>query len=391
MNRSILTILALFAPAALAQDYRLIDLGTFRGESEAFGLNQAAAAALGYSVAIDFHYDAASFVTSPTPLPAQAGFSEHIATGADAQGRVYGFSYTFGRLDSSSFMYDGSTLVPLGAFECRDANAAGELAGTTRVTPGGFVFPRAARWSGGSLATLPTLGGESAHAFGIADDSSIVGNSALTSGGAARPCLWINSTPRDLGTLGGASGEARARAAEAIVGSSQTAQGAYHATRWTVAADGSVLSRTDLGALRPNTTSYAYDINAAGDIVGSSTFHAVIWQNGAISDLNARIASAPNWVLNKAWAIGDSGAIVGRGSYFGVPRAFMLLPCGGQCCDPDVNCDGAINGFDIEATEQAVNGDFTNFCQATADLNGDGAENGFDIETEEQRVNGAPC
>ncbi|CAG0959558.1 hypothetical protein PHYC_00647 [Phycisphaerales bacterium] len=65
--------------------------------------------------------------------------------------------------------------------------------------------------------------------------------------------------------------------------------------------------------------------------------------------------------------------------------------CGGSGCDPDVNCDGSINGFDIEATEQAVNGDFSNFCQASADLNSDGAENGFDIETEEQRVNGAPC
>ncbi|CAG1007154.1 hypothetical protein PHYC_03397 [Phycisphaerales bacterium] len=63
-------------------------------------------------------------------------------------------------------------------------------------------------------------------------------------------------------------------------------------------------------------------------------------------------------------------------------------PCG---CDPDVNCDGAVNGFDIQATEEAVNGDFSNFCQSTADLNGDGSENGFDIETEEQRVNGAPC
>ncbi|CAG0981063.1 hypothetical protein PHYC_01768 [Phycisphaerales bacterium] len=60
-------------------------------------------------------------------------------------------------------------------------------------------------------------------------------------------------------------------------------------------------------------------------------------------------------------------------------------------CDPDVNCDGAVNGFDVEATEQAVNGDFSNFCQASADLNNDGAENGFDIETEEQRVNGEPC
>lgn len=63
----------------------------------------------------------------------------------------------------------------------------------------------------------------------------------------------------------------------------------------------------------------------------------------------------------------------------------------GPTCDPDVNCDGAVNGFDIQATEEAVNGDFSNFCQASADLNHDGAENGFDVETEEQMVNGAPC
>ncbi|CAG1004477.1 hypothetical protein PHYC_03145 [Phycisphaerales bacterium] len=60
-------------------------------------------------------------------------------------------------------------------------------------------------------------------------------------------------------------------------------------------------------------------------------------------------------------------------------------------CDPDVNCDGAVNGFDIQATEEAVNGDFTNFCHSDADLNTDGTINGFDIETEEQRVNGLPC
>ncbi|CAG0952850.1 hypothetical protein PHYC_00295 [Phycisphaerales bacterium] len=62
-----------------------------------------------------------------------------------------------------------------------------------------------------------------------------------------------------------------------------------------------------------------------------------------------------------------------------------------RVCDPDVNCDGSISGFDVQATEEAVNGDFTNFCQSSADLNGDGTENGFDIEVEEQRVNGAPC
>ncbi|CAG1007069.1 Aldose sugar dehydrogenase YliI [Phycisphaerales bacterium] len=65
----------------------------------------------------------------------------------------------------------------------------------------------------------------------------------------------------------------------------------------------------------------------------------------------------------------------------------------GQCvtCDPDVNCDGAVNGFDIESMEQAVNGDLSNFCQADPDYNHDGAVNGFDIEAVEQGVNGGPC
>ncbi|CAG0948993.1 hypothetical protein PHYC_00074 [Phycisphaerales bacterium] len=70
---------------------------------------------------------------------------------------------------------------------------------------------------------------------------------------------------------------------------------------------------------------------------------------------------------------------------------YIVVTAGAPPCDPDVNCDGSVNGFDIEATEQAVNGDYSNFCQASADLNNDGAENGFDIETEEQRVNGEPC
>ncbi|CAG0985140.1 hypothetical protein PHYC_01980 [Phycisphaerales bacterium] len=69
----------------------------------------------------------------------------------------------------------------------------------------------------------------------------------------------------------------------------------------------------------------------------------------------------------------------------------ISAPIVGPGCDPDVNCDGSVNGFDIQATEEAVNGDFANFCQSSADLNSDGSENGFDIETEEQRVNGAPC
>ncbi|CAG0964401.1 hypothetical protein PHYC_00903 [Phycisphaerales bacterium] len=60
-------------------------------------------------------------------------------------------------------------------------------------------------------------------------------------------------------------------------------------------------------------------------------------------------------------------------------------------CEPDVNCDGAVNGFDIECMEQTVNGDNACFCLSNEDFNNDGALNGFDIEAVEQAVNGAPC
>ncbi|CAG0951971.1 hypothetical protein PHYC_00247 [Phycisphaerales bacterium] len=70
-------------------------------------------------------------------------------------------------------------------------------------------------------------------------------------------------------------------------------------------------------------------------------------------------------------------------------HVLQCTPC--TPCDPDVNCDGAVNGFDIEAMEQAVNGDFSNFCQPDSDFNHDGTTNGFDVESVEQVVNGGFC
>jgi hypothetical protein len=60
-------------------------------------------------------------------------------------------------------------------------------------------------------------------------------------------------------------------------------------------------------------------------------------------------------------------------------------------CDPDVNCDGSADGFDVEVMEQAVGGDLSNFCQVDPDFNRDGSVDGFDVETVEQVVGGSPC
>ncbi|GJQ29491.1 MAG: hypothetical protein HBSAPP03_13750 [Phycisphaerae bacterium] len=76
------------------------------------------------------------------------------------------------------------------------------------------------------------------------------------------------------------------------------------------------------------------------------------------------------------------------------PQDGLLDYCYWNVCDPDVNCDGNINGVDVEIMELAVGGDFTDFCQvnipgyADGDFNRDGAVNGADVEDLENAVGG---
>ncbi|GJQ28902.1 MAG: hypothetical protein HBSAPP03_07860 [Phycisphaerae bacterium] len=70
---------------------------------------------------------------------------------------------------------------------------------------------------------------------------------------------------------------------------------------------------------------------------------------------------------------------------------FLLEGLPGAQCDADVNCDGAVNGFDIEVQEAAVGGDMADYCASDADFNQDGAVNGNDVEAVELVVGGGPC
>jgi len=97
----------------------------------------------------------------------------------------------------------------------------------------------------------------------------------------------------------------------------------------------------DYSVLGSHPESAAYDINANRQIVGRATVssninHAVIWHDDncdgqydstEIKDLNTLVSPAdPNWVLQYAQSINDSGLIVGYGTLSGVPHAFLLTP-----------------------------------------------------------------
>ena len=118
---------------------------------------------------------------------------------------------------------------------------------------------------------------------------------------------------------------------------------------------------TDLGALDGDVVSFAAEINAKGQIVGTSVGinfvvvrHAVLWQDGQIIDLNTVIPPNSALHLTDAFAINDRGEIAG----VGVPpscsagdrfcgHAFVLIPCDDD--HPGVKgCDYSLVDSDAE-------------------------------------------
>lgn len=96
---------------------------------------------------------------------------------------------------------------------------------------------------------------------------------------------------------------------------------------------------TDLGTLANGLRSSAADINESNQIVGNAwlvtqptsaydptLYHAFIWENGVMTDLNDLFASNPDWILTAATAINDNGSIVGTALVNGQAHGFLLTP-----------------------------------------------------------------
>jgi probable HAF family extracellular repeat protein len=94
----------------------------------------------------------------------------------------------------------------------------------------------------------------------------------------------------------------------------------------------------DLGVLK-GTATIGMAINNADQIVGEgSTFgqeqmHAIIYDNGKITDLND-LVNTPYWILSVATGINNAGQIVGTGITSGnVKHGFLLTPISGAAPD----------------------------------------------------------
>jgi probable HAF family extracellular repeat protein len=93
---------------------------------------------------------------------------------------------------------------------------------------------------------------------------------------------------------------------------------------------------TDLGYPVGDVFGVAADINNHGQIVGLSagdpsdwtTYHALLWQNGRMINLQTKIPANSGWQLLWALGINDRGQIVGVGFHqaTGNLRACLLTP-----------------------------------------------------------------
>jgi probable HAF family extracellular repeat protein len=173
------------------------------------------------------------------------------------------------------------------------------------------------------MTDLGTLGGLRSFAFGINDAGQVVGESDLTDHyGPVHAFLWESGTMTDLGTLGGGVSAANGiNNPGDVVGESLLANsGLGHAFLYH---DGVM---ADLGAPPGNTSTTAYAINSASQVVGSAEFyeypednyyHALLWQDGSMIDLGT--LGGPN---SEAKAINDAGDVVGGSQLPGSPGSY---------------------------------------------------------------------
>ncbi len=87
---------------------------------------------------------------------------------------------------------------------------------------------------------------------------------------------------------------------------------------------------TDLGTLG-GASSDARGLNDDGDVVGTAQNaagqpRAFLYRSGVMTDLNTLVPPGTGWVLESAAAISNGDQIVGYGTFNGKRRAFLLTP-----------------------------------------------------------------
>lgn len=211
-----------------------------------------------------------------------------------------------------------------------DINNSGQVVGSySRFgIPGSLAFITGP--NGVGMTPLGTLGGGHSVATGINDSGQVTGFSSLNNNNLTHSFI---TGPDGVGLtiiegLGGTSSWANGinNSGQVVATSYTPGKSDMHA--FVTGPNG--VGITDLGTLGGDTS--ALDINESGQIIGSSQiadgrYHAFLYSDGEMLDL-----SLLPTVLNAGWtnlnvtAINDLGQIVGSGNLHGAQQAFLLSP-----------------------------------------------------------------
>jgi len=282
----------LLAPFALGQSYTLTDLGTLKpGSARVHGINSQ-----GQIVGGSGHphgSDTRAFLWVRKGGMKDLGFlpggDYSVAMAINDAGQVVGTSNSANGMHG--FLWTGANgmsqlagLHPTDDSSAYAINQSGQIAGAS----GGH----AALWIGTSVKDLGTLGGAWSEAHGLNTGGQMVGVADSPSGPHA--FLWADgSGMKDLGVLSGDSSSRANHISDhgVVVGASEGMQG-VRAFLWTSSSGMQALASLPSGAY-----SEAFAINNLGQVVGQSGSslgtRAVLWSSGSIADLNDLVTDLP--------------------------------------------------------------------------------------------------
>lgn len=272
-----------------------------------------------------------------------------------------GFFGNSGGTQTRAFRWQDGAMLDLGTLGGPDSwgdsiNEHGQVTGWayTDSTPNpttGVPTQHPFLWENGTMTDLGTLGGTLAvtgsrgapGGGSINDRGEVIGTSNLAGDTVHHPFLWHHGALTDLGTLGGANGEAYwiNNRGEVVGRADVSGSTNHHAVLWR---HGTI---TDLGVAAGWPCSTAIDINARGQVVidtgicGVGGGPGLLWENGVTYDLNTLVPAGSGFFVGDPSFINDRGEIAVTGVLpNGDTHDLLLVPCdedqpGMEGCDDD--------------------------------------------------------
>jgi uncharacterized protein (TIGR03437 family) len=296
-----------------------------------------------------------------------------VATAVNDSGTVVGAYLDIDLLNATAgsalFIYQNGSIQPQPQGVVQGLlpfglNNAGQFVGTNfQINAGSFDFfihsqAVQGNLSGGAPVILSAPAGGGAAGFGLNSKGTVAGASVEQNAAQVMPLLWQNGTPQPLPLLSGYP-----QAAATSVNDSGVAAGIAFDINFSVLQDLNAKSHavvfdngsvTDLGVISGDRSSMALGINNSGWVVGfssrqppdftlqlaaivnppGSNFHAFVYADGKMYDLNRQLVNGSGWQLSFATQVNDAGQIVGTGlrtDSDGVThqRGFLLTPLTG--------------------------------------------------------------